>query len=57
MATIDDLEAESHLEPEKVNAELVGLKLKFLTRWAYPYNKSDMSKALDELLEFVKTHR
>lgn len=57
MATIDDLEAESNLEPEKVDLELAGKRNAFIDRWGMHYNRKDMTKALDELLEFVKLHR
>jgi len=57
MASIDDLEDELKAEPDKVDTELVGKRNAFIDRWGMHYNRKDMLKALDELLDFVKKHR
>ena len=57
MASIDDLEDELKAEPDKVDTELVGKRNAFIDQWGMHYNRKDMLKALDELLDFVKKHR
>jgi regulator of sirC expression with transglutaminase-like and TPR domain len=57
VASIDDLEAEANIPSAQVDAELERLKKVFVDRWGFQYNRGDLAKALDTLLDYVRAHR
>lgn len=57
MASIDDLEAQRKVAPVEADKELEAIKNRFISKFGFQYNRGEMTRHLDELLDFVKAHR